>query len=247
MAISSPFSLIGTAWSFARKQPALKGIGLWFFLIPGALMNILSTVMEWNSKEGLMGFTAVQQAMFTLIIIIAILILAVVMLWGGACVLLVGKKLVHSRAGRNRTSLAATAREGSAFIIPLLLTEILRFCFTILWAMLLIIPGILYSFRTIFYDIVVVTEGISYRAALRHSKEVVHGKLWAMLWRIVVIFVVVYGPPNLLSFLGYWAVEGADAAILTMDVIDAALNAPATILALLSSVALYDELKNRNI
>lgn len=246
LAISSPFSIIGTAWDFARKQPALKGVGVWFFLIPGTGMNVLSTVMDWNEETGFMGFTETQQDMFTLMVIIAILLLAVMMLWGGACVLLVGKKLVHSRAGRNRTSLVAVAREGRSFIIPLLLTEILRLCFTLLWGILFIIPGILYSLRTVFYDIVVVTEEISYRSALKRSKEIVRGHLWSMLWRLAVIVIVIYGPPNLLALLGYWAAGAYDAGMLTMDVIDAVLNAPATIIAILSTVVLYDELKSRN-
>lgn len=246
MAISSPFSLIGTAWRFARKQPALKGVALWFFLVPGAAMNMLSTVMEWNKEAGFLGFSETQQNMFTLIILTAIVLLAVIMLWGGACVLLVGKKLVHSPAGRNRTSLPAIAREGRSFIVPLLLTQVLRLCFTLLWSLLLIIPGILYSLRTVFYGIIVVTEDVAYRDALRRSKDVVHGHLWAMCWRLAIIFIVIYGPPNLLSLLGYWVVEGSyQAATLTMDIVDAALNAPATILALLASVALYDELKSR--
>src|SRR3990167_6279721 len=96
LAISSPFSLIGTAWEFGKKQPALKGVAFWFFLIPGALMNIFSTLMEWNEKAGFLKFTEAQQDMFMAIAIVGILILAVIMLWGSSCVLLIGKKLVHS-------------------------------------------------------------------------------------------------------------------------------------------------------
>jgi hypothetical protein len=234
-------------WRFTKKQPALTDVGLWFFLIPGALINMLSTVMEWNVEIGLMGFTEAQQNMLTVIIIAAIILLAVIMLWGGACVLLIGKKLVHSPAGRNRTSLAAIAREGRAFIVPLLLTQLLRFCFTLLWSLLLIIPGIIYSLRTFFYDIVVVVEGIAYREGLHRSKEVVRGHLWAMLWRTAVVFIVIFGPPQLFSFLGYRAVHGMHiSATVIMDLIDALLNAPAMIITLLTTVALYDELKRKN-
>lgn len=246
LAISSPFSLIGTAWAFGKKQPALKGVAFWFFLIPGALMNIFSTLMDWNESGDFLGFTEAQQDMAVAIAVVGILVLAVVMLWGGACVLLIGKKLVHSRAGRNRTSLAAVAREGHSFILPLLLTQLLRTCFTLLWTLLLVIPGIIYSLRTIFNDIIVVTEDTAYRGALKRSKDVVRGNLWAMTWRMVAIFLLVYGIPNLVSFLGYLAVDGlAPASTLVMDVIDAALNAPATILALLSMMVLFDELKSR--
>lgn len=231
---------------FAYKQPALKGVGLWFFLIPGALMNMLSTVSEWNKETGFMGLIEAQQNILTVILTIAILLLAVIMLWGESCVLLVGKKLVHSRAGRNRTSLVAVAREGRSFIVPLLLTGILRLCIGLLWSLLLIIPGIIYAIRTAFYMIAIVAEDTAYRAALQQSISIVRGHTWQMCWRLAVILIVLYGPPNLLSLLGYQSVEGMhDAAILFMDGIDAALNAPATIIALLSSVALYDELKSR--
>lgn len=236
--MKGPFSLIGTAWSFARKQPALKGIGVWFFLIPGALMNALSTVIEWNKET--------RQNILTVILMVAMLLLAVIMLWGGACVLLVGKKLIHSRAGRNRTSLAAVAREGRSCIVPLLLTGILRSCIGLLWSLLLIIPGIIYAIRTTFYTIVVVAEDTAYRAALKQSITLVRGHTWQVLWRLAVILIVIYGPPNLFSTLGYWSVGAYVAGMLSMDVVDAALNAPATIIALLSSVVLYDELKSRN-
>lgn len=220
---------------------------MWFFLVPGAAMNMLSTVMEWNKEAGFMGFTETQQSMFTLMVVAMIVLFAVIMLWGGACVLLVGKKLVHSPAGRNRTSLVAVAREGRSFIVPLLLTQLLRFCFTLLWSLLLIIPGIIYAIRTTFYTIIIVAEDTAYRAALRQSIALVRGHTWSVLWRLAVILIVIYGPPNLLSLLGYWLVEGMhDSAMLTMDVVDAVLNAPATIIALLAVVALYDELKSRN-
>lgn len=238
--------MIGTAWAFAKKQPALKGVGFWFFLVPGTFMNVSSTLMEWNGNGDFMGFTEAQQDMAVAISIVVILILAVVMLWGGACVLLIGKKLVHSRAGRNRTSLAAVAREGKSFILPLLLTQLLRACFTFLWTLLLVVPGILYSLRTIFYGIVVVAEGISYRSALKRSKEIVQGQLWSMVWRMFVLNLVLFGVPNFIAFLGYMAVDGQLPALtIVMDVIDAALNAPATILVLLSTMVLFDEMKGQ--
>lgn len=208
-------------------------------------MNMLTTVMEWNKEAGFMGFTDAQQHMFTLIIVIATVLLVVIMLWGAACVLLVGKKLVHSPAGRNRTSLAAVAREGRFFIVPLLLTGILRSCIGLLWSLLLIVPGIIYAIRTTFYTIIIVAEDISYRAALRQSIVLVRGHTWQVLWRLAVIFTVIYGPPNLLATLGYWVVGAYETGMLVMDAVDAALNAPATIIALLASVALYEELKSK--
>ena len=181
--------------------------------------------------------------MLSVLLVLGMLIFMVLMLWGVANILLIGRKLVSSRAGRNRTSLTAVAREGRLLIIPLLLTEILRSCFTLLWGILFIIPGILYAIRTTFYNIIVVTEGIAYRKALQRSKTVVRGHTWAALWRIAVLLIVLYAPINLLSFIGYAAVDGSNATF-AIDILDALLNAPATVISLLATVALYDELQS---
>lgn len=243
--LPSVFSLIGTSWGFARKQPVLRSVVVWLLILPSAISNILTTVLQWNDDEKFVAFTDDQRMMLSFMIVGGVILFTLVIVWGQACVLVVAKRLLNTRAGRSRTSLKAVCGEGRHFIIPLLLTEILRGCITLLWTLLLIIPGIIYAVRTSFADVVVVGEGVAYRKALRRSAEVVRGKTWATLWRLVGVFLLLYVPLNLLSLLGYWsATEFGGSAVLVMDVIDGIINGPIAMLFTISTVVLYDTLKN---
>jgi uncharacterized membrane protein len=243
--VKGPLTLIGTAWIFARKQPSLAGVTVWLLLLPGAALNMLSTLLDWNTNDGAGSLAPEEHATLTLLAIVGLIVVSILMVWGGACVIVIGRKLVHSPAGRKRTSIRAIMQEARVFIIPLLLTGILRSCFALLWSLLLIIPGIIYSIRTTFYTIVVVTENMAYRDALKRSSALVRGLTWQVLWRIAVILIVLFGPVNILSSALYGlAGEGFGiTGTLVIDFLDAAVNAPMTALSLLASMAMYDELK----
>ncbi len=243
--MKGPLSLIGTAWAYARKQPSLTGVTLWLLLVPGAIVNIGTTLLEWNSDAGAGTLAPEQHATLTLLLIVILVVVAVIMVWGGACVTVIGRKLVHSRAGRKRSSIRAIMQEARVFIIPLLLTSILRSCFALLWSLLFVIPGIIYSIRTAFYAIVIVTEDMAYRSALKRSSALVRGHTWQVLWRLAAILIVLYLPVNVISMLLYTLTEATlgIAGTLGVDILDAALNAPMTMLSILASMAMYDELK----
>ncbi len=218
---------------------------LWLLLLPGAAVNMFSTLLDWNTNDGAGTLAPEQHATLTLVTIVGLMILSILMVWGGACVLIIGRKLVHSPAGRKRTSIRAIMQEARVFIIPLLLTGILRSCFALLWSLLLVIPGIIYSIRTTFYTIVIVTEDEAYRSALKKSASLVRGQTWQVLWRVAAILIILFGPVNILSSALYGIVgEGFGmTGTLVIDVLDAAVNAPMTALSLLASMAMYDELK----
>ena len=40
----NPFTLIGNAWEFARKQPVIIDIGLWMFFAPIIALNALARI-----------------------------------------------------------------------------------------------------------------------------------------------------------------------------------------------------------
>ncbi len=243
--MKGPLSLIGTAWIFARKQPSLAGVILWLLLLPGAAVNMFVTLLDWNINDGAETLAPEEHATLILVTIVGLVILSILMVWGGACVLIIGRKLVHSPAGRKRTSIRAIMQEARVFIIPLLLTGILRSCFALLWSLLLIIPGIIYSIRTTFYMIVIVTEDEAYRSALKKSSSLVRGHTWPVLWRIAAVLMILFVPINILSSALY-GIAGAGfgtTGTLVIDVLDAAVNAPMTALSLLASMAMYDELK----
>jgi hypothetical protein len=226
---------------FVTRQPVLRMVVIVLFILPGSLINIFSTVLMWND-EGLLPLTDTQRGMLTLLLVAAIIILSIIMIWGNASVLLVGRRLARSRAGRNRTSFKAVRGEARRFILPLLLTELLRACFILLWGLLLIIPGVVYAIRTAFFEVVTVAEEVTYRSALRRSSEVISGKTWSALWRIVVIMCITILPVNIFTLLLYRLVEDAKLTLL-IDILDASLNGLVAPLYLCSMIALYDTLK----
>ncbi|MBM3227565.1 hypothetical protein FJZ27_01725 [Candidatus Peribacteria bacterium] len=241
-----PLSLISTSLSYARTQQTLVGVTLWLLLLPGVVVQTVPRLMEERAGDVLF-LTTTQQSSFILITFLIMLACSVVMLWGGACVIVIGRKLVRSRAGRKRSSVRSVMGEARTYIIPLILTGILRACMTLLWSLLLVIPGIIYAVRTSMYSIIVITEGISYRASLRRSKEIVSGATWAVLWRTVAIFAVLFLPIHILSIF-FEAMTKSSVSIglpLMTDVIIASLFAPMTALSTFAMMVMFDDLKRR--
>src|SRR3989338_701328 len=215
----------------------------------------------------------------------AMLLLSILVVWGTACILLVGKRLVQSKAGRARTSFATVRKDAATYVLPLLLTGILRACFTFFWMlpgliilfieillllperigvplittdssgmwtlMLLIsttglgvIPSIIYSIRTVFYEVVVVGENKYYRGALQKSKQVVLGHTWRVLFYIVGLSVVLFFPPTVVGGLFETLIVTLEPRfVAASDVVSAALTSGVTLLFLLANMSLYGALK----
>ena len=200
----SPFAIIGTAWSFYRKQPVLNEITFWLMFLPVAALDAVGGMVETVAAQGFntAQFTAMT-AMEIAISIPLIIVLIYLVIWGQACILTVAKRLVSSPAGRTRTSFKAVRKQAKKYIGPLFLTELLRSIFTALLTLLLIVPGVIYAIRTIFYDIMMIESGkVTYgRDALKPSYNLVKGHTWEVLWRAFLISLSIYLPIGLLSSL----------------------------------------------
>lgn len=119
-------AFIGEAWIFASKQPALLRSGFFLVFLPMLAGEILP-LPESDARPEIIAVAVVAQ-----------LALAVLVLWGSACTLTVGRRLLQAKAGRTRTSFMAVQEQARGLVIPLLLTEILRSCIAFFWAL----PGI---------------------------------------------------------------------------------------------------------
>ncbi len=229
---SSPLS---SAWIFARSQPALRSVGFWLLFLPLFGMNVLVRFADVLRQE--------QSATANVLALVVVaLFLGILLVWGTACVTVIGKRLLQNRAGRSRTSFRAVAKQASSFVIPLLLTGILRSCITTLWAILLIIPGIIYNLSTIFYPVVVVCEGLSYRPALQRSKQILKGQWWSGVLRILWIAIVLFTPVHVV--LALLEVSTNDFLRgLALDFIGSAADAFLIIIFTLAMIVVYGELK----
>lgn len=140
VSLASPTGLIRSAWTFCREHPALLTVLFWLLFLPQALRAILAlgepaspilltAYKQWNLEEFLS--------------ILVSILLSIVIVWGEACILLIGKRMIQSKSGRKRTSFKAVRREAIPLIVPLLLTSLLQLCLTFYRALLFIVPALL--------------------------------------------------------------------------------------------------------
>ncbi len=246
----SVFSIIGSAWFFYKKHPVLNFVAFWFFFLPPTLLSLADKffLAEALAQESDITMTVVM----IIAMIVIIVAIALIYTWGAACILIVGKRMImENKAGRNRTSFKAIRKQAKRFVIPMLLTEILGSCFTILWGLLLIIPGVIYSVRIAFYDIVMITEEKYYRGALNRSKEYVRGQTWRVFLYLLGIGIIIFVPISLIGFVVGITTEAgllgtSHTALFIIEIIIGALYSLATVIFLLASIKLFGIVKEKS-
>lgn len=229
---------IGRSWDFFRTQPAITYTGFWLLFLP-MLGDGLLAEYELRFEEQIQS-----RPEMLVLVMLSYLLLSLLAIGGTVCVLTVGKRMLQAKSGRARTSPKAVWNEARGHFLPYLLTSILRGIFTFLWSLLLIIPGIIYSVRTVFYPVIVVSEGLAYREALNRSKEAVQGQFWSVLWSVIITAFLTFAPAFILSGLAQLMADGAPPfIILAATIIQAIALSLATILFHLSLIQLYGHFK----
>ncbi len=120
--MSPVLRFIGTAWTFFWRQPALRPAAFLLIFLPMVAIRYLDLPAGVGSPE---------QAAVLVVLTIAGLVL---LTWGVASTMIVGKRLLQAKAGRTRTSFKAVRSHATGLIVPLILTDILRACIAILWS-----------------------------------------------------------------------------------------------------------------
>lgn len=215
--------------------------------LPVAALDAAGGIVETVAAQSIhaeefTSMTALEIAV-TIPLIVALVYL---MMWGQACILIVAKRLVASPAGRTRTSFSAVRKQAKKYIGPLFLTELLRSIVTILLLLLFVVPGIIYSIRTLFYDIMMIESGrIAYgRDALKPSYNLVKGHTWAVLWRIAIIAICIFLPIGLFDGFITEMLTLIDTRLETLALVLTDLaDAFATMFFMVCSVALYANFK----
>ncbi|OGJ57171.1 hypothetical protein A3H22_03555 [Candidatus Peribacteria bacterium RIFCSPLOWO2_12_FULL_55_15] len=213
---------LDSAWRSYRKQRLLWWVTLLLLFPSLTIGDIVQTFLF-------------QHEFFPIALII---LLATIGLhtWGQACVLSIGN---------GRRSLHILLRDARSLIIPLLLTGILRQCLILLWGILIIFPGIIYSIRTILFDVVIATEGRQYRPALQRSAFIVRTHVFKTLTIIIVIYLLFFLPAFLLGILQHFLPSnllGIHIWKIFLLIAKNLLLAGAVALSLLARIALYREL-----
>jgi uncharacterized membrane protein len=231
------FSLIGEAWDFCRRQQAIMHVGFWFLFLPTVVTGFLNYLIETDS-------TFVDTSEMRILLILAFLILALITIWGTVCVLHIGKRLLQAKSGRTRTSFKSVRQQAKQYFIPYLLTTILMSIFTLLWTLLLIIPGIIYAIRVTFYSVIVVCEGISYRQALNRSKAIVKGQFWPVFGTVVCLYLCTFVPAQIISTASIAiAVDAPFAIVLAAQIVSGIVLSVAIVIYTLALILAYAHFK----
>lgn len=166
---------------------------VWFLFLP-----ILGTwlLADYETRHEAL-FSA--QPELQILLGLAFIGLSLIITWGSVCIMTIGKRLLQAKSGRSRSSFKAVRMQAGPLFLPYVLTTILRTIFLLFWTLLLIIPGIIYAVRTVFYAVIVVCEDTAYRAALARSKEVTSGRFWEVLGTLVGLSLLTIIPAQILS------------------------------------------------
>jgi len=199
----SSFAIIGSAWLFYKKHSALNSIWLWLLTVPLSAMLITAEYSSRNpyfleiKKNGVVWGVTDMRPMIAFVLAMALL--AVIITWGVSCVLVVGKRLITSKAGRSRTSFRSVSKEAREFIIPMVITDVLRDLLTVIFGLFLIVPGVIFAVRTSFYRIAMVARGAGCADSLKTSREIVMGNTLKTLMYLIGIFLYLFVPSVILS------------------------------------------------
>lgn len=207
-------------------------------------MTLLSIFTDYHVNHPSMQEGAAADTNLIVVAVFVNIAFVVIILWGISCCTLVGKRLLQSRAGRARTSFKVVRKQAWRFVMNLMLTDILRGCFTFFWALLLIVPGIIYQIRTFFYFIAIVCEGKGYRSALQQSKNVVKGQTWTVFWYVLGLILAIFLPLIAIDMLIVGLVSRLDERLTIVTYLFSSyLYGLGIFIFLLSSISFYAHLK----
>jgi hypothetical protein len=269
------FSILSASWGFLRTHSVLNHVALWFIILPTAFLHFFMRLFEHvslkNTPSPYQGTISLTPSS-AIVLIILFFLLTVLLLWGAVCIIFTARRIIKKTSGRNRTSFGALVHKTRPLLIPLVFTSILRTCFILFRALLVLIPlallltlpkesadssvlsvplltivmfialipSLIYSIQTTFYDIVVVTEKKVNRAALHRSQSIVKPHTAALLLYLLGLSIILFIPVNIVASLVEYAIVSFDPLLLPIaDIIRAGLSGISTVLLVLSEVMLF--------
>src|SRR3990167_8754996 len=107
----------------------------------------------------------------------------------------------------------------------------------------LLLPAVIYQIRTVFFGVIITSENVRYRDALRRSRDIVRGKTWRVPFVILALALLLYIPSRVLTVVvGLLQQTAAPDIVLISAIADDIVYAIATLLFLLTLTAFYGKL-----
>ncbi len=198
----SVLSLIHGSWNLFCKHHLLRRAWLWLILLP-MLVNSLLQFAQLGASPSANPLVSeeflIRSAVDPVLLALSTVLLRTIGIFGSTCVLEIGVALLHPRRAAEHATFPSVLRRGAVDFFSVVITSVLRFVIASLWALLLIVPGIIYLLRTVFYAIVVVDEGAFGLDALRRSAQLTRGRVLRTWGTILPLGALLLGPPLILD------------------------------------------------
>lgn len=273
--IPGPWSLVRESAVFARKHSLLLPLSALFLALPSLLIALYSRFVE-AAVLPVIGSapSAAAQIILTLAAVLATLIPFWLLNWGTAAILLIARRRIQSRAGRSRSSWRAVRIAAQPLAVPLLFTQLLRWCGILALGLIgfaagitlfftlspecdvltefsschapllaippLLLPAIYYAIVTAFVAPIVVDENLTFRAALKRSRQATYGHFWRTTGRLLGLFAILEFPILLIGML----FNTIGVPFLITDVLVAALTGVSWTLGTIATASLYGALRD---
>lgn len=141
-------------------------------------------------------------------------------------------------------ALNASMDAGNIVILQPVLRATLMRCGLGFLALPLLIPAAIYQIRSVFFGVVLASENLRYRDALRRSRDMVRGKTWKVLFVIIGLSILVFLPSAILSaFVVYLQMTAVPDLALVATIVEDVVYSIALLLFTLALVAFYGKIR----
>lgn len=240
MRVPSALTLILHALRATQHSSLLLQVSLWYVFVPSFLGNVLQRLVggEAVTPYGPAAILNEEQLPWALAVTIG---LQLCMLFGTTCLLLAA---LRKPTRGNRWNFTTLQREAMRAFFPVLGTDILRTTGTLLFGLLLIIPGVVFAVQTVCATCVTVAEGRLGREALRQSRALVRGQSWEIGFLLLSLAGWLFIPGMLFSEGVELLVQQIDTRLLAIsDATRALANAAIGVIGTLVIASLYRSLR----
>ncbi|MDB4978293.1 MAG: hypothetical protein JWM56_479 [Candidatus Peribacteria bacterium] len=129
------------SFEFYRKHSALNWVMLWLMILPGIGLNLLKSLLKYGTVN-----VPNYQSQLPLRIVIGVgaLALIIIVLWGTASVMVIGKRQIQNKAGRARTSFKTVRQESRILVGRLFFTNVIQTYTALYYSLLFTVPALMY-------------------------------------------------------------------------------------------------------
>jgi len=184
--------IIDHTWDHYKKHfGELFMINAWLFVI--AALNVVAYIFYPLLRlPGSTQALSSPETFGVLLYVINVLLVAPIV---GIWIYNMPVKLIDRQQLKKKTDFKTVSKEGWKFFFSNLLIRILVGLAVLAGLILLIVPGVVFAVWFVFALYAMLIDGKRGREALKYSRELVKGRWWSVLWRLVIpkiVFLIIW-------------------------------------------------------